>query len=446
MNSLQYAAKYKKEQKMKKALVVLMILTVITASVFAQSATEVKAEEEKVVTIIQDATFADKDWFKQMNADFEAETGIHVDAQFSAQSGNDFNQKMLIDLMAGSDVDVIPLQTFRYYTAEMEGDFLAPLSKYIKNADEIWGGFLVKEDDGEFYAVPTKQETYVVFYNKDIFDKAGVPYPQAPWTWDDMIATAEKLTDPANGVYGLYLDRYGAPWGFLPARQNDVPLYKADGTANFDDPEIVAAVKLILELDQKKIAMPYEEVLAGGASWNYYAVKGADLAMYTSLNFMTRELNLVENYNRTWRYGVVAMPTAGEKNGLTNVSSAGMNRNAKHPNNAAVYLEWIGKNQWKYEGGIPALAQLTAEEQEKALAAIVAGSNGSLTIEELNNAYFNTGYTRTIASEFAGPAAADYYNIITEELRALHLGQTATVEEACEKINKRANEAISNAQ
>ncbi|MBP5163411.1 MAG: hypothetical protein ILP16_10620, partial [Spirochaetales bacterium] len=87
---------------MKKALVVLMILTVITASVFAQSASETKAEEEKIVTIIQDATFADKDWFKQMNADFEAETGIHVDAQFSAQSGNDFNQKMLIDLMAGS--------------------------------------------------------------------------------------------------------------------------------------------------------------------------------------------------------------------------------------------------------------------------------------------------------------------------------------------------------
>ena len=431
---------------MKKALVVLMILTVITASVFAQSASETKAEEEKIVTIIQDATFADKDWFKQMNADFEAETGIHVDAQFSAQSGNDFNQKMLIDLMAGSDVDVIPLATFRYYTAEMEGGFLAPLSKYIKNAEEIWGGFLIKEDDGEFYSIPTKQETYVVFYNKDIFDAAGVAYPKAPWTWDDMIAIAEKLTDPSKGVYGLYLDRYGAPWGFLPARQNDVPLYKEDGSANFDDPKMVEAVQLILELDQKKIAMPYEEVLAGGASWNYYAVRGKDLAMYTSLNFMTRELNNVEAYNRTWRYGVVAMPTAGEKNGLTNVSTAGMNANAKHPNNAAKYLEWVGKNQWKYEGGIPALAQLTKEEQEKALAAIVAGSNGSLTLEELNDAYFNTGNTRTIASEFAGPAAADYYNIITEELRALHLGATATAEEACAKINKRANEAINNAK
>ncbi len=422
-----------------------MILAVITASVFAQAAAE-KADEEKIVTIMQDANFAEAAWFKQMNADFEAETGIHVDVQFAASTGNDFNQKMLIDLMAGSEIDVIPLTTFRYYTAEMEGDFLAPLSKYIKNAKETWGSNLIIEADGEFYAVPIKQEVYVVFYNKDIFDAAGVAYPKAPWTWDDMIATAEKLTDPSKGVYGLYLDRYGAPWGFLPARQNDVPMYKADGTANFDDPRIVEAVKKVLELDQKKVAMPYEEVLAGGASWNYYAVAGAKLAMYTSLNFMTRELNNVANYNRTWNYGVVAMPSAGEKIDLANISYEGMNKNAKHPQSAATYLEWVGKNQWKYEKGIPALAKLTAEDQAMALSSIADGSNGSLTVDELYEAYFNTGNTRSIPSEFAGPAAAAYYNIITEELRALHLGTTATAEEACAKIVSRANEAIANAQ
>ena len=429
---------------MKKVIAVLMILAVITASVFAQAATE--QAEEKVVTIIQDANFANQEWFAKMNADFEAETGIKVDYQFSASSGNDFNQKMLIDLMAGSDVDVIPLQTFRYYTAEMEGEFLAPLSKYIKDADKIWGSNLIHEADGEFYAVPTKQEIYVVFYNKDLFDAAGIPYPKAPWTWDDMIATAEKLSDPANGIYGLYLDRYGSPWGFLPARQNDVPMYKADGTANFDDPKMVEAVKLILELDQKKIAMPYEEVLAGGASWNYYAIIGGKVGMYTSLNFMTRELNNVENYNRTWRYGVVAMPTAGEKIDLANISYAGMNKNAKHPQSAAKYLEWIGQNQWRYEKGIPALATLSKEDQATALQSIAEGSHGAVSLGELYEAYFNTGNTRSIPAEFAGPAAAAYYNIITEELRALHLGTTATVEEACAKIVSRANEAIANAQ
>ncbi len=60
-----------KEKEMKKVFVVLMILAVITTSLFAQAAAE-KAEEEKIVTIIQDANFATQDWFKNMNAAFEA--------------------------------------------------------------------------------------------------------------------------------------------------------------------------------------------------------------------------------------------------------------------------------------------------------------------------------------------------------------------------------------
>ncbi len=431
---------------MKKAIVVMMILSVITASVFAQSAVEA-AEEEKVVTIVQDATFANVEWFAKMNADFEAETGIHVEAQFSASSGNEFFQKMVIDLMSGSsEVDVIPMSTARYYATAMEGELLAPLSQYIKDADEVWGGFLTREEDGDFYAVPYKQETYVVFYNKDIFDAAGVAYPHGPWTWDEMIETAKKITDPSKGIYGLYLDRYGAPWGFLPALQNGVSLYKADGTANFDDPKIVEAVQLILDLDQSKVAMPYTEVLAGGASWNYYPIIGGKVGMYTSLNFMTRELNKVDTYNRTWRYGVAAMPTAGENNGIVNIATVGMNKNAKHPNAAATYIEWLGKNQWKYENQIPAIAKLSAEDQALALSSIVEGSNGSLTIEELNDAYFNTGVEKTVSAELVGTASESYYSLISDELRALHLGKTATAEEACANIVKKANEAIANAQ
>lgn len=430
---------------MKKIFVAMMIFSIVVSSVFAQAATE-QAAEEKIVTIIQDANLAKAEWYKQMNADFEAETGIKVDAQFAASTGNDFIQKLNIDLMAGSNVDIVLANTLRDYSGQMEAGFLAPLSSYIENGDEIWGGNIIREENDEFYAVPLKREIYIVFYNKDLFDAAGVPYPTTPWTWDDMIATAEKLTDPSNGIYGLYLDRYGAPWGFLPARQNDVPLYKEDGTANFDDPRFAEAINTILQLDKDGIAMPYTVALAGGASWNYYAIAGDKCAMYTSLNFMTRELNNVESYGRDWRYGVAAMPTAGENNSLTNVSYAGLNVNAAHPESATIYLEWIGKNQWKYEkAGIPALATLTAEEQDLALSSIAAGSNGSLTVEELYNAYF-TDTDKNVAAEFAGVAAASYYSIITEEIRALHLGTTATTEECVANIVARANEAIANAQ
>ena len=51
---------------------------------------------------------------------------------------------------------------------------------------------------------PATFSDVVLFYNKDLFDAAGVAYPTADWTWADEQAAAEKLTDKAAGVYGDY--------------------------------------------------------------------------------------------------------------------------------------------------------------------------------------------------------------------------------------------------
>ena len=43
----------------------------------------------------------------------------------------------------------------------------------------------------------------VMWYRKDLFDAAGVPYPKNDWTWDDFYEMCRKLTDPARGIYGI---------------------------------------------------------------------------------------------------------------------------------------------------------------------------------------------------------------------------------------------------
>ena len=47
----------------------------------------------------------------------------------------------------------------------------------------------------------------VLLFRKDLFDAQGIPYPTAHWTWDDLLAAARKLTDPARGHYGFLLTR-----------------------------------------------------------------------------------------------------------------------------------------------------------------------------------------------------------------------------------------------
>lgn len=56
--------------------------------------------------------------------------------------------------------------------------------------------------DNKYYAVPKDYDTIGLWYNKTLFDKAGVSYPDDTWTWDDMYNAAVKLTDKANGIYG----------------------------------------------------------------------------------------------------------------------------------------------------------------------------------------------------------------------------------------------------
>ena len=47
----------------------------------------------------------------------------------------------------------------------------------------------------------------VLLYRKDLFDKAGIPYPNENWTWDDLHEACKKISDPANGIYGIRFSR-----------------------------------------------------------------------------------------------------------------------------------------------------------------------------------------------------------------------------------------------
>lgn len=57
--------------------------------------------------------------------------------------------------------------------------------------------------DGVFYCPAKDFSTMALQYNKDLFDAAGLDYPNADWTWEDLRAAAEALTDEEAGVIGL---------------------------------------------------------------------------------------------------------------------------------------------------------------------------------------------------------------------------------------------------
>lgn len=104
--------------------------------------------------------------------------------------------------------------------------------------------------DGTLYAVPKDKDTVGLVYNKEMFDAAGVSYPDESWTWDDLTDASQKIYD-ATGKYGYmaYGDDQLGYWNFV--YQNGGYILNEDKTqAGFTQPATAEAMKFYIGLQQ----------------------------------------------------------------------------------------------------------------------------------------------------------------------------------------------------
>ena len=82
---------------------------------------------------------------------------------------------------------------------------LMPLNSYIEstpefNMDDMFPvGLTPYRANGTLYGLPYDAGPMALFYNKDMFDEAGLPYPTDDWVLDDLLDNAKKLTKDLNG-------------------------------------------------------------------------------------------------------------------------------------------------------------------------------------------------------------------------------------------------------
>ncbi|MEV0831254.1 ABC transporter substrate-binding protein [Nonomuraea rubra] len=132
--------------------------------------------------------------------------------------------------------------------------------------------------DGKQYALPASFSTVVLFYNKDLFDKAGVPVPTADWTWADEQAAAEKLTDKKKGVYGDFQPVQFFEF-YKTLKQAGGEFLSADGKKSaFNSPQGVKAATWLVSKVGK--TMPTEAEVGGTADYDTNLFKSGKLAMW----------------------------------------------------------------------------------------------------------------------------------------------------------------------
>jgi multiple sugar transport system substrate-binding protein len=98
--------------------------------------------------------------------------------------------------------------------------------------------------DGSQYGLPQDLDTIGLWYNTSLFDAAGLEYPNADWTWEDVQTAAAALTDPANGVYGIASSLDSQSNYYNTIWQAGGEILNADRTASgWDTPENAAGVR-----------------------------------------------------------------------------------------------------------------------------------------------------------------------------------------------------------
>lgn len=121
------------------------------------------------------------------------------DIKVKVQTSTSSFQKLKIQIAGGNAPDVfyfvtdrLPQLVYRNVLLSMD-DFLAKEDKDILN--QYFPQTLEScKVDGQLYCFPFHFSTDILFYNKNIFDAANVPYPTSDWTWADFKNTAAKLT------------------------------------------------------------------------------------------------------------------------------------------------------------------------------------------------------------------------------------------------------------
>ena len=185
--------------------------------------------------------------------------------------------------------------------------------------------------DGNQYALPESFSDVVLFYNKELFDEAGLETPTSDWTWADERAAAEKLTDKDAGIWGDYQPVQFFEF-YKALAQSGGSFFSEDGSeATFDSPEGIEAAEWLV--GKPGNTMPTEAEGAGTPDFDTNLFKDGKLAMWHSGIWMFAGLADVP-----FEWDIAVEP--GNTQQASAMFANGVAVNAASENNAAAE-EWL---------------------------------------------------------------------------------------------------------
>ena len=175
----------------------------------------------------------------------------------------------------------------------VDGGILADLTDAIAKSDikDNFPESLVNNyvRDGKNYAVPKDFDTNALWYNKEIFDKAGVSYPTNDMTYEDLVAKAEELKKAGlpDGVYPFACPVDFQTWYYQTVFANGGWILSEDKkTSGYDDPKTQGGIQCWIDMIDKGLS-PSSAALSETSSDAMF--EGGQLAMNFAGSYMVPE-------------------------------------------------------------------------------------------------------------------------------------------------------------
>lgn len=254
--------------KKKLFLMALMVALIVSLNAKGQQGKEVTTESEKTeITYFTFSAAPDHlDHLDEMIAIFE-EKNKDIKINVETAGWDDYFNKLQVNIAGGIAPDVFELNYENFVTYAAKGalynlnELADKDSSFSKDVyyPRSYDSFNYKNVQ---YGLPETFSTVVLYYNKDLFDAAGISYPEEDWTWDDAIEAAKKIRDPGNDVWGLYSGVQF--WEFYKKiAQNGGSVYDENGNIVIDSSQNIEALQTMLDIQNKYGIMPTNAQMGG---------------------------------------------------------------------------------------------------------------------------------------------------------------------------------------
>ena len=314
----------------------------------APAQTDNQGGEPSAETVTLNWAIWDKDSTPYWTALAEGYMASHdnVKIEMTDLGSTDYMTQLATQLSGGNgELDVLSIKDIPGYANLINLEMLEPLNDVLTTPAADFGGVLdqLTAEDGNFYGIPFRSDLWVVFYNKDLFDAAGVDYPTNDMTFEQFDALARQMTSGAGAekVYGNHYHTWRSAvslFGVLDGKNTIV-----DGTYDFLKP----IYEMVLAQQNDGVVMDYGELKTAGLHYSA-AFENGSAAM---VNMGSWFLGTLLAYNASAagegyepvNFGMVKYPHPdGTPAGTTlgTVTSLGVNANSANKEAAIDFVNW----------------------------------------------------------------------------------------------------------